>query len=158
MMGGKLKPKPLEVIIQYEKEILEAYEGHKSPKKAYGLLGDHITSKVGYNTFKGIVPVYYAVYEKFKKELEELKRKGKDKAGKEETKKGNIKGWSIQVKRGKYYNLAKKIGGKTKFIYIGKEWDEQKALEKIAEYGSGNGNTDPDRASAESESMESATV
>jgi len=43
-------------------------------------------------------------------------------------------GWTVALKTkasGAYYEMVRKIDGKFRFLYIGKKWDEAKALRKI---------------------------
>ena len=43
-------------------------------------------------------------------------------------------GWTVDMNGSKYFKVYKRIGGKLRTIYIGKEWDERLASLKIAMY------------------------
>lgn len=42
-----------------------------------------------------------------------------------------FKGWTVRLRRGKYYELYKKIDGLLQVVYVGKHWKDQIAAEKI---------------------------
>lgn len=44
----------------------------------------------------------------------------------------NFNGWTIQTGKDGFIRLYKSFQGRVKSLYIGKAWDEQKALSKIA--------------------------
>jgi hypothetical protein len=46
----------------------------------------------------------------------------------------NYKGWTVRLRRGKYYELYKKTDGALHVIYVGKHWKDQIADEKIRNF------------------------
>jgi hypothetical protein len=99
------------------------YKNGESPKSTWEELQTtlpKISEYCGYDTFRKSLGVLIAMQEKISK----LGHKGNAK---------NLEGWTIRQNAKGYYSLHKSVQGFTESIYLGKDFDETKALEKIAD-------------------------
>jgi len=120
--------KALKWFEENEHKILNLYEAHsQSPKATWQALGE--PGELKFNTFKSILPVYAALHKRFEERIVELNP--------EATPPGQVpvrfKGWGVRKKKGRYFEIFKRLNGRAKTLYIGKEWNEKTAREKIKE-------------------------
>jgi len=131
-----LKNEKEQLTIELEKIKLE----NKSRKMELGKVKQE---KVKVETEIGIVMQNLKdMKEKHGIEMERMKKKSCKVSQKSESKRDidndnipkRIDGWGVQLK-GNYYRLFKKIGGKVKWIHIGKKWDIKMVRKKIEACG-----------------------
>ncbi len=100
-------------------------------------LKEMVRGKVG-----GEVRENEAELKELRREISELKEMVRGKVGGEvrgskSEVPGNWEGWTVSLKRkkaGAYYELVRKVGGKLRFLYVGKNWDGEKASLKIRQF------------------------
>lgn len=117
--------KPVEYFLLHKEEILEAYQRHGgSPKQTWeeliGTLPD-MAEVMSFNTFKQYVTFFADVMEAQKKAVW--------------TTLGNIPkkidGWNVIRDKAGFIRLRRRFGKEVKSLYIGRTWDERKALNLI---------------------------
>ena len=127
------KPTPISYLIEHKDIILEAYhQNHSSPKAAWKRLQRDLPDLIGamkFNTFKQYVPVFVALGRDLEKNHREKARviRKLDKAPK------RISGWNVQKSKDGYFRCYRKVRNRVHCIYIGKMFDENKALDRIVE-------------------------
>ena len=146
-MKKHIKNDPFEYMIMNRDAFLRAIDKKPTLPKAWKSLTEtmpEIEDVIRFNTFK----VYARILVKFGQVINE-KDSGLDKVRQKEvcpdknsalhseTVPGRFMGWGIQLHRKSYYRLFKKIGGRVKWIYIGKQWNQDAAKEKIKQFDSG---------------------
>jgi hypothetical protein len=105
--------------IETIKEVCQKNEGHQ---KRWNLVRKHlpnIESIMNFATFKQQIPIILAVIQSFdnKPKLKPPKK---------------FMGWNVHEDKRGYVRLVRRIDGKKlKSLYVGKGWNEAKALEKI---------------------------
>jgi len=135
---------PFQYLITKREIILHAISEESTLPGAWKALTEQIPEidhAIRFNTFK----VYARILVKFGQVIDE-KETELDKVRQEvnslkkvpvkqqeESAPKRFKGWGVQLNRG-YYRLFKKIGGKVKWIYIGKKWSQTAASKKIIQF------------------------
>ncbi len=145
---------PFQFMIENRKAIIEVINESPSLPKAWNLLSKklpQLQQKTKFNTFKGYARILgliehelsqidyiyqeneYLTAElgKVRQELTNLKEQIPNSLPNLDTSvPTHVDGWGVQ-RKGPYYRLFKKIGGKVKWIHIGKQWNLELANEKI---------------------------
>ena len=135
---------PFQYLITKREIILHAISEESTLPGAWKALTEQVPEiehVIRFNTFK----VYARILVKFGQVIDE-KETELDKVRQEvnslkkvpvkqqeESAPKRFKGWGVQLNRG-YYRLFKKIGGKVKWIYIGKKWNQTAASKKIGQF------------------------
>ncbi len=143
-MKQKQANDPFQYMITKREIILQAISEESTLPGAWKALTEQVPEiehVIRFNTFK----VYARILVKFGQVIDEKEteldkvRQEVDSLKKapvkqqEESAPKRFKGWGVQLNRG-YYRLFKKIGGKVKWIYIGKKWSQAIAGEKIGQF------------------------
>ena len=153
--------KPIEFLLENRDLLLSVYSNYGgNPLKTWNqLLSEKsilpkLDKIMKFNTFKQYLQIFVAVdnelqemvNKKLSKLRQEITQKEEELASvKDQLKKlehelpklgqnsKNIDGWTIRLTSKGYYNLCKSFDGRVESIYIGKNFDKQKARQKIAE-------------------------
>jgi hypothetical protein len=113
------------------------HQSGESPKSTWAELQTvlpKLSKMCGSETFRKNLPVLIAMHDKYRQlQAENESLKAKVSKLRNNGKAHNINGWTVRQNMKGYYSLHKSFKGKVQTIYIGKELDEDKAVEKIAE-------------------------
>ncbi len=132
------KRNPVQVLIENRESVVKAYDAGKGPSGAWAILErgvPEIAASMTFNTFKQYVTPFVMIGAEYEKKLEAVLQERKAESTTVEagvTRNLKVERWNVHQARDGFFRMHGRYNGRLYSLYLGKVFDHDLAVQKIA--------------------------